>query len=133
MATQVPNPWGFFAILDCSNCLQHKIQDVNNIKAWLSAVAVVINATPVGEPQVVKTGVGTTEKEGYAAFQLLDGNHISAKFVESTQLAYIDIFASTEFDPVDIETEVKRFFGADIKVNGIQLPRNAAVVLATPQ
>jgi S-adenosylmethionine decarboxylase len=120
-------PWGFHAILDCSNVELVKIQSADNIRAWIADLLDKIEMTPIGSPIIEKTGVGMPDKEGYTAIQIIVTSSIVAHFIDRDRHIYIDVFSCKEFDASKVMDSIKTFFGADVKVNPIFLPRNAAV------
>lgn len=117
-------PWGFHAIMDCSNCDRTKMIDKANIRAWLSALVTAAGVNPVGAPVIESTGAGA--QSGYTAIQLIEPSAITAHFVDDARQIYIDIFSCMQFDPAAVEETIKAFFGADVSIKKILIPRNAA-------
>lgn len=117
-------PWGYHAIMDCSNCDLAKMTDKANIQAWLDALVIGAGFTAVGSSVIELTGTGA--QTGYTAVQLIIPSAITAHFVDAARQIYIDIFSCTQFDPTTAEASIKAFFGADVSVKKILIPRNAA-------
>lgn len=120
-------PWGYHAIMDCSNVELSKIQSESNIRAWLADLLIKIDMTPVGDAIVALTGEGMPDKEGYTAVQIIVTSNIVAHFIDRDRHIYIDVFSCKEFNPLLVEESIKQFFGADTVIKKILLPRNAAV------
>lgn len=118
-------PLGFHAIVDCANCDPGAIQNETTIRAWLEKTVSLVTGTAVGTPVVASTG---TDTEGLAVLQLLDIGYISAKFVNSKNHAYIDIFSMKEILIADVETATRSYFGADVVTNKALIPRNAEAI-----
>lgn len=127
--TEEFKPWGYHAILDCSNCDLIKIQDTDNIRAWVAEVITIIGATAHGITTVEKSGIGDSNKEGNMLVQLLQIGLITANFIDNSRHAYIDVFSCTAYEPKTVEDLTKRFFGENITVLGMTIPRNAAAPL----
>ena len=120
--TTATRPWGFHAIMDCANCNSEKITDIANISAWL------VNTLQETELTAVGTATVVAADAGYTAVQILTTGTITAQFVNADNQVYIDVFSNTEYNPINLETSIKTFFGvveADIKK--ILIPRNATV------
>ena len=49
-------PWGFHAILDCSNCDVTAIQTESIIRAWLTEITSIAGNSAEGEPYLMITG-----------------------------------------------------------------------------
>lgn len=118
-------PWGFHAIMDCSNVDLDKITDANNIKNWISDLVTKIDMVPIGAPIIELTGIGQPDKEGFTAVQIIVTSSIVAHFVNQDRHIYIDLFSCKEFDPVTVEVNIKQFFGAGAVIKKILIPRNA--------
>lgn len=127
--TEVSNltPWGYHAIVDCAQCDSSAINSESSIRAWLTELVPVVGTSGVGEAHIAITGVGDTNKEGLTVFQLLDAGSITARFVNSSSHLYTDVFSCKEFTLQTVEDITKKYFGNDITINKILLPRNAAV------
>jgi S-adenosylmethionine/arginine decarboxylase-like enzyme len=120
-------PWGFHAILDCSNSDAAAIQSESTIRSWLAEVATVVSTSAVGEPQLAITGEGDANKHGFSAVQLLNIGSIVINCVNNSKHIYIDIFSCQEFTLQAVEDIIKNYFGNSIEINKILLPRNASV------
>ena len=127
MSTTGFRPWGFHAIMDCSECDLVSIQDANNIKNWIADLLEKIDMQPIGEPIISKTGIGQADKEGYTAVQIIVTSSIVAHFIDRDRHIYIDVFSCKEFNPYVVEQSIKDFFGANTNIRTILLPRNAGV------
>lgn len=114
-------PQGFHAIMDCDRCEVAKMTDVDNIKSWLDAVATIIATIPSADAWVV------TNASGRIVTQIFDDASITIRCFNSAQQIYVDIFSLKEFDPIATEQTLLTFFGTNIKVNKILLPRNASI------
>lgn len=119
-------PWGYHAILDCSNCELVKLLDEANIRTWIAALVTRTGLTAVGDPIIKVTG-DALNNTGYTLVQLIVPSAITAHFVDDLKQIYIDIFAHAQFDPMVAEATIKEFFGANTQVNKILIPRNASV------
>jgi S-adenosylmethionine/arginine decarboxylase-like enzyme len=120
-------PWGFHAIMDCSDVELAKIQDADNIRAWIADLLVKIDMVPVGDPIVSLTGIGMPDKEGYTAIQVIVTSSIVAHFIDQDRHIYIDVFSCKEFNPQSVEDSIKQFFGGATQIKKILLPRNAGI------
>lgn len=125
MSTTTLRPWGFHAIMDCSDCDLAAIQDENNIKAWIADLLVKIDMQPIGGPIITKTGEGQPDKEGYTAIQIIVTSSIVAHFIDRDRHIYIDVFSCKEFNPYVVEDTIRTAFGENTKIRAILLPRNA--------
>ena len=112
-------PWGFHAIMDCRDCELAKIQDLENIKSWLTSLSEAIEFTVTTAPVVSSTSVG------YNVVQFADTDSIDATFVDDLKQIYLDVFAHGPFDPAAVETSIKEFFGSSTVVSKVLIPRNA--------
>lgn len=121
-------PWGYHAILDCSNCDLAAIQSESTVRSWLADLTSVLSATAASDALITVTGKNNAKTEGLAVAQLLDIGTVTANFVNSEQHIYIDLFCSKEYTVSSIEETVKKYFGTDSIVNKILIPRNAGVV-----
>jgi hypothetical protein len=120
--TSDTRPWGFHAIMDCTNCNLEKITDIANINAWLVNTLQETKLTAVGTASVVAADAG------YIAVQILTTGTITAQFVNADSQVYIDVFSNTEYNPVNLETSIKTFFGVvETDIKKILIPRNATV------
>jgi S-adenosylmethionine/arginine decarboxylase-like enzyme len=118
-------PWGFHAIMDCSNCELDKIQDETNIKNWLEHLTTEIGMTPAGGTIVLLTTDDDPAKSGLTGVQILNTGMISAQFVDEPRQIYVDIFSSKQYNPQVAELSIKQFFGDNTEINKILFPRNA--------
>lgn len=119
-------PWGYHAIVDYTQCNTTAIQSESTIRAWLTELAPVVGNNALGEAYMAITGEGDSDKQGFTAVQLLDAGTITAHFVNSTKHLYSDVFSCKEFTLQAVEDITKKYFGNDITINKILLPRNAA-------
>ena len=118
-------PWGYHAIIDYTQCDASAIKTESTIRAWLTELAPVAGNNAIGEAYIAITGEGDPGREGFTAVQLLDAGTITAHFVNSTKHLYTDVFSCKEFTLQAVEDITKTYFGNDITVNKILLPRNA--------
>lgn len=120
-------PREYHAVMDCNFCEHDKINDPENIKAWLEDVSNSCFAgVKVMDPVVIKTNVGDTKKESYTAVQISHAGLIAARFVLSENHIYLDVTSGYEFNHTVIEESLKRFFGSGVSIKKILIPRNAS-------
>lgn len=104
--------WGISASVDLYNCIPEKIRDGDLIKRYVVELCDFIEVTRFGECVVVHFG----EKEeiaGYSMTQLIETSLVSGHFANKTNTAYLDVFSCKYFNPEDVASFSKRFFGAD--------------------
>lgn len=121
-------PWAYHGIFDCANCDIAPIQSESTIRSCLVELAPIVANATVGEAYMAITGVGQSDKEGFAAAQLTDLGTITVKFVNSSASAYFDIVSCKEYTGTDVETTLKKYFGANLIINKILIPRNANAI-----
>lgn len=114
-------PQGFHAIMDCSSCELDKLENVDNLRAWLLSIGEIIGTDIVADATV------TTTAFGHNIVQVFSDASVIARCVDQEQHIYIDIFSFKEFNPELVESAIKSSFGSGAKVNKILIPRNASV------
>lgn len=112
-------PKAFHAIMDANDCDLAKLQDVNNIIAWLENLTTIIGASD-------SDASATFNAHGMTGTKVFKQGSADVQCVTTDRQVYVDVFSFAEFDPQATEESIKTFFGA-ANVNKILLPRNAAV------
>ena len=118
------NFWGYHLILNCAACDIEKIDDADNIEAFVKALVPAIDMVAYGEPQIVKFGSGN--KEGYTLVQLIETSNICAHFCNENGDAYFDVFSCKEFDIGTVDRLVHQYFNPKFRTIAM-MPRDARV------
>lgn len=125
-------PFMYHAIMDCFNCTASLITDAATIKTWADSLATSICATDTNDTNIVLTAATNPINVGYTATRILDTGAIIANFLNSQGHIYLDIVNTEYFDPAKVEALIQQYFGSNISINKILIPRNASAPLPPP-
>lgn len=121
-----PMPWGFHGIFDCVNCSLDKMQDKDNIQAWITELTAALALLPIDSLLIIFNGLADNNTSGFVVFQPLSNGSISVHMSDNNRELYVDLFSYSEYQPGIVDTSLLKYFG-DVTIRKVLMPRNAAV------
>ena len=103
--------WGTHLLLTARKCHPLSIRCIRTIEAFSNNLVKKIDMVPYGPPQIAY--FGEDDKKGFTLVQLIQTSNITAHFVEQYDEIHLDVFSCKDFNPVTVESEVRRHFYAE--------------------
>lgn len=119
------NSWGMSSSVDLYNCDLVLMNNESYIKKIVIELCDLIEMKRFGDCQVVF--FGSSNKEGYSMFQLIETSNLSAHFANDIRTIYFDIFSCKSFNPEIVATFLAKCFKAEFsetQTNQRRLPPN---------
>jgi len=104
--------YGKELILDLIDCNPKIIRSKKKILEYLNKICDLLKIKKYGKPVIKRFGENTAWDKGYSFFQFITGSSISGHFLESENIAYINIFFCKLFDHKIAINFTKKFFKA---------------------
>ena len=118
-AVASPALWGLLSSIDIYECDPETIRDADQIKTFVIELCDLIEMKRFGDPVVVHFGEDE-RVAGYSLVQLIETSLISAHFANQTNAVYLDVFSCKLYDPEEVETFSRTFFGGKRSVKHVQ-------------
>lgn len=100
--------WGYHLIMDCA--AGTKIDDKDNIKAFIKELVPAIDMIAFGEPWIERFATHDPVKAGISFCQMIETSNITGHFVDSSGDFYLDIFSCKPFEPAVVADLVNKYF-----------------------
>lgn len=103
--------WGLETLIDLKHCNPLIIRSADKLKEYAQTLVDLIKMKSYGEPQVIHFG-SCPKVEGFTLIQPIETSLISGHFVNSTNMAFINIFSCKDYNSKDAALFTANFFGA---------------------
>ncbi len=111
-------------MLDCFDCDTHKLSDVALIYNTLETFPEKIGMTKIMDPYVFKYNGATADEWGVTGIVLIDDSHITIHTFPDKKHAFVDIFASKDFDANFAISHMTTLFGS--KTHEVQISQRGS-------